>query len=143
MLETAAVMRLIAAAIGVLLCIFDFVSYSRRKLTEKFAFLWGVFGVVIILSGVLPSLSGWTELFDLRTYSAAVLLFLVVLFMLYSMSRVISELTRKNEELAMQVSLLNNENEQILNAVHLLLEKNEQEKSLGDDLSWIKRRRYS
>jgi hypothetical protein len=143
MLGTAMVMRLTMVAIGALFCIFDFVSYSRQKLTDKFAFLWGIFGVGIILAGALPVLSGWTELFDSRTYFVAVLLFLVVLSMLYSMSRAISELTRKNQELAVQVSLLNNENEQMIDAVHALLEKEEQEKLLGDDLSWIKRRRYS
>jgi hypothetical protein len=143
MLGTAAIVKIIMVAVGAVLCIFDFVSYSRQKLTEKFAFLWGVLGAAVILSGALPVLSGWADTFELHTGIAVVLVGFVVLSILFSSSLVISDLTRKNQELAMQVSLLNNENEQVLNAVHRLLEKDEQEMQLGEDLSWMKRRRYS
>jgi Ca2+/Na+ antiporter len=106
--------------IGIGICVFDFITYSRQKLTEKYAFLWAVVGAVMILSGAVSVLSGWKILFGL--------LLLVFLFMLYTMSRSISDLTRKNQELAMQVSLLNNENEQMLTAMRHLKENKDREK---------------
>jgi uncharacterized protein (DUF58 family) len=106
--------------IGIGFCVFDFIAYSRQKLTERYAFLWALAGAVLILSGAVPVLSGWKIV--------AALLLLVLLFMLYTMSRSISDLTRKNQELAMQVSLLNNENEQMLTAVRHLKENKDREK---------------
>jgi hypothetical membrane protein len=106
--------------IGAGICVYDFIVYSRQKLTEKYAFLWALAGAVLILSGVVPVLADWKIL-------AGLLLF-VLLFLLYTMSRSISDLTRKNQELAMQVSLLNNENEQMLAAMRHLKENKDKEK---------------
>jgi hypothetical protein len=106
------VIRIVIAVLGASICVFDFIAYSRQRLTEKYAFLWALAGGVMILAN-------WKILFGL--------LLLVLLFMLYTMSRSISDLTRKNQELAMQVSLLNNENEQMLSAMHHLLGKKDRE----------------
>jgi heme A synthase len=106
--------------IGAGICVFDFIAYSRQRLIEKYAFLWALAGAVLILTGVVPVLAGWKIV--------AGLLLLILLLMLYTMSRSISELTRKNQELAMQVSLLNNENEQMLAAVRHLKENKDKEK---------------
>jgi hypothetical protein len=148
MLEGTTEVRIIIVLIGAVLCGIDFVSYSRQKLTEKLAFLWGMFGMGIILSGILPVLSGWTEAFGINTYLAGLFLFAIVLFLLFSMSLTISELSRKNQELAMQVSLLNNENEQILKAVGILMKaklyKNtELEKRQHGEKKGIIRNQYS
>jgi hypothetical protein len=113
------VIRAVIAVMGAGVCVFDFIAYSRQKLIEKYAFLWALAGVALLLTAVVPVLSGWKILFGL--------LFLVLLFMLYAMSRSISDLTRKNQELAMQVSLLNNENEQMLNTMRRLLGKKDRE----------------
>ncbi len=145
MFETATAVRIIMVVIGFGLCVTDFISYSKQKLTERFAFWWGIFSVVILLSGAVPALSGWTRVFDFSTYAGVILLFLAALAILYSMSLTISELTRKNQELAMQVSLLNNENEQMLGSLRHLQEKaGSEEKGFEDKTAWRKgKRRYS
>jgi Na+-transporting methylmalonyl-CoA/oxaloacetate decarboxylase gamma subunit len=88
----------------------------------SFAFVWGVFSVILILAGILDGFTGWLQMFPARVLLLVFLFLLVLIWMLYSMSLIISDLTMKNQELAMQVSLLNNENEKILKRVKKLTE---------------------
>ena len=50
---------------------------------------------------------------------------LLLLFLLFEVSRMISTLSMKNQELAMQVSLLNQENEKILRRLGMLMDEEE------------------
>ena len=102
------ILRIFLTAAGVLFLLGDINAYVRQKLTDTIGLLWAFVSVALILTGV-ASVPGARE----EEY-------LVVLFKL---SKVVSVLSMKNQELAMQVSLLNQENERILHRLGILTDE--------------------
>jgi hypothetical protein len=113
-LEASVVVRILVAAIGVILLAVDFLQYCRLKLKELFAFSWGVFALALIVFSVVPGLSGWSRALPANAWPAVLFFGVLLIFMFYTTSEAISELILKNQELAMQVSLLNCENDRVL-----------------------------
>lgn len=111
---TPLILRIVMIAAGCFFLILNFVTYVRKNLTEKFTWLWTLFALVMILSGVVPGLYDWSSTLDKSGFIAVgIMAFLVILF-LFIITKEIAELKRRNKELAMHVSLLNQENERIL-----------------------------
>lgn len=117
MIEAVVFVRIAIIVVGVLLCIIDFVAYCKQKLLDKFAFILTMFGIVLIVVGAVPALSGWLEKFTLKGGIVLVICIVIALWILYSMCTSISVLTYKNQELAIQVSLINSENAQYIRAL--------------------------
>ena len=92
------ILRIGIIILGVFLLSVTFSNYVRGKLREKATFLWGILAIAMILSGAVPVLSGWSKRFR-----------------------------RKNQELAMHVSLLNQENERILKELTSITGKDKSE----------------
>ena len=89
-------------------------SLAKRKMTETFCVIWGGVSVLVILAGILLRP---VVLNNYISTTGLVIIFLVgvcVIFGAYFISTMISDLTRKNQELAIQVSLLKRENEKII-----------------------------
>lgn len=108
------ILRGIIIIVGILLFWLTVSSLAKRKMTETFCLIWGAISIAVILAGILlrPVL--------LQNYisTTGMVLVSVVAFAIicgaYFLSTMISELTRKNQELAIQVSLLKRENEKII-----------------------------
>lgn len=116
-------LRLLLVLTGILFLLLDLHAYVRQKLTDTMGILWAVVSAALIVAGAV-SVPGRQELFYVT-----VLLFIVcllLLFLLFKVSKMLSVLAVKNQELAMQVSLLNQENERILHKLGILHDGNEE-----------------
>ena len=120
----AEILKVIVVGVGILVLCMDFLSFAHRKMTESLGLAWGFFSVVLILSGVLPGLSDWTKAVPKEASGALVLIGILAILGSFYLSGSVSKLIRKNQELAMQVSLLNQENERILRELEELTGKN-------------------
>ena len=112
--------RILMAGTGILFLILAFLAYTRQKLSDGMALLWVFVSMILVITGVVPAVSGQV--------SESLLIFmfiicLLLLFLLFKLSKAVSVLSMKNQELAMQVSLLNQENEKILQELGLTDEK--------------------
>ena len=108
--------------VGITFLIMDLRSYVRQRLTETMAILWSLVSVILIITGAVPFPHKYT-------YDTMIWLLmgvcLLLLFLLFEVSRMISTISMKNQELAMQVSLLNQENEKILRKLGMLMDEEE------------------
>lgn len=114
------VLRILLAVLGGLFLILDFRAYVCQRLNETMGLLWAGVSIVLLLAGIIPFSTG-------HGYDAAVLLLFLVCFLLllllFKLSKMVSVLMMKNQELAMQVSLLNQENERILHEIGILTDE--------------------
>ena len=85
------------------------------------------FALFFILAGIIPALSFCTGTFAVFSCPAQMILSAFLVLFLFKISEYVSILSRKNQELAMQVSLLNQENERILTELQQLTGKNKTE----------------
>lgn len=118
------ILQLVVIAAGILLLCMDFISFVYQKVTESIGMMWGIFAVILILTGAVPGLSGWTKVVPREAYGAVIVIGLSMILGCFFLSSHVSRLIRKNQELAMQVSLLNQENERILSELEALTGKN-------------------
>lgn len=110
----ADILCIITVIEGIALLIIDFISFVYQKITVGIELCWSAFAVVLILLGIVPGLSDWTRVIPIEAVPAYLLISLAIIFSFFYLSCAISQLLRKNQELAMHVSLLNQENEIIL-----------------------------
>lgn len=114
MISTAIIMKTGLIAIGVIIMVLSFVLHARRKLTVNLAVVWEFLGLALILIGAIPVFSSWCHLLARGTVIAMFVVGALALWGSYILCILISDLSMKNQELAMQVSLLNQENELML-----------------------------
>lgn len=108
------VIRACIIIVGLLLFGVTIRSLAKRKMTETFCLVWGGVAFLMVVAGIVlhPVM--------LKNYistTGLVIVFLVSVCIIcgtYFMSTMISDITRKNQELAIQVSLLKRENEKII-----------------------------
>lgn len=108
---------------GILLLCIDFWSLICKKFTELMGIGWGVFSILIIILGAVPGFSDWSSFMGQRECLVFFVLLAAIVIGFFFICRMISQLSMKNQELAMQVSLLNQENERILNELKILTGK--------------------
>lgn len=101
-------------ATGVFVMVFSFLKHSFRKLTVNLAVVWEIFGAILILIGIFPVLSTWVHHISKGTGMALLIVGAACLWGGFQFSVLLSSLSMKNQELAMQVSLLLHENEEIM-----------------------------
>ncbi|MCD7954339.1 MAG: DUF2304 domain-containing protein [Lachnospiraceae bacterium] len=113
-------MKLAMAAIGIFFLCLSFWEYVKKKLTEEAGLVWGLFAILLIVWALWPGALSWCADMTLAglAFLSVTALFLVAVLFWQSMA--VSKLIRKNQELAMQVSLLNQENEQILTELKMI-----------------------
>lgn len=112
-MEPGVLLRMIIILSGVILFCVTLFSLAKRRMTESFCLTWGFVSVIIILAGILLRP---TEVTSYISGTGMILVGIVafcVVYGAYFMSIKVSELMRRNLELAMQVSLLGKENEEI------------------------------
>lgn len=108
-------LRIAAVLTGILLMIIDFRAFVYRKISEGIAMCWCFIAAMFILLGAVPGLSDWSRMIPKEAVPALAFVTFGVLLAGFYLSCVLAQLLRKNQELAMHVSLLNQENESILN----------------------------
>ena len=109
MMSTGIIMRTGLIVVGVFIMALSFVLHAKRRLTVNLAVVWEFVGVALILTGAVPVLSGWCYRLANGTVIAMFVVGAFVLWGCYEVCILISVLSMKNQELAMQVSLLNQE----------------------------------
>lgn len=108
-MEVGDILRVCIILVGFLLLCVTVTSLAKRRMTETFCMIWGGVSFLVILAGIMlrPVI--------LKNYistTGLVILSLVAFCIIcgaYFLSTMISDLTRKNRELAIQVSLLKRE----------------------------------
>ena len=121
------VLRIIMVVAGCLFLILNFVTYVKKNLTEKFTWMWTIFCIVMILSGIVPGLNSWSFKFNSWGYMALCIILVLIVQFIFIITKEIANLKKRNKELAMHVSLLNQENERILAQLEKLTGKTKAE----------------
>lgn len=122
------ILRIFMVITGVAMLWATISSLAKRKMTETVCLIWGTVAVICILAGL------FLHPYGISAYISKIgLLFIMVIAVAvlqgaFFVSTKISELARKNHELALQVSLLNHENYNMLKRIEQLEEKLEEEK---------------
>lgn len=114
------IIRILMVGTGILFLVLAFWAYTRQKLNDSMALIWVFVSIALVITGAVPAVS--------KHLSESLLIFmfiicLLLLFLLFKVSKAVSELSMKNQELAMQVSLLNQENERILHKLGILTDE--------------------
>ena len=122
-MNTAAFIKTGLIITGIVIMALTFVFHAVRKLTVTLAVVWEFLGLTAILTGAVPAFSGWCYLLARGTAVAMFTIGVLVLWGGYQLCILISSLSMKNQELAMQVSLLNQENEKILRELEKITEE--------------------
>lgn len=128
MLSTAVIMKIGLIIVGVMIMIMSFVFHAKRKLTVNLAVVWEFLGFALILIGAVPVFSSWCHLLAKGTVIAMFVIGALALWGSYILFILLSNLSMKNQELAMQVSLLNQENELMLKEIEKLKEDRENDR---------------
>ena len=110
--------------LGVVLLMKAVFSLAKRKMTEPFCLAWVLLSALMILSGVLLNPSQLDRYISTRGLILIIIVVSGILWGLWFISTQVSLLKRRNQEMAMQISLLNNDCEKILKE----LEKMKKEK---------------
>ncbi len=126
-MQTGDMLRILLVFLGCFLVIKTVLSLARRKLKEQFCLLWGVIALGLIVSGICLRPTLWNQYVSTRGMIVIVVIGICALWCLFYLSTQISVLSRKNQELAMQVSLLNQENEMLLEKINSVKESVEKE----------------
>lgn len=124
-MEPGVLLRIIIILVGIVLFCVTLFSLAKRRMTESFCLTWGFISVIIILAGLLLRP---TELASYISGTGMILVGIVafcVIYGAYFMSIKVSELMRRNLELAMQISLLRKENEEIRERLQELIRSKE------------------
>ena len=110
---------------GIFLLVMAILSLAKRKMTEPFCLAWAIVSVLLVICGILIEPSELERYVSLR---------ILILIFLWFISTQLSILMRKNQELAMQISLLNRDSERMMKKLEELEKRIDQHFAGGDDL---------
>ncbi len=112
-METGDWLRVIICVGGVMFLGITLSSLAKRRMTEPFCLAWGIISIALILAGILLRPSMWNRYISFAGMLLVLLVGFAVIYIAFFVSTKVSELMRKNQELAMQVSLLNWEKDEL------------------------------
>lgn len=114
------VLRLFVIVAGTYMLLKAILSLAKRKMTEPFCLAWAVLSALMILSGILLNPSQLDGYISTRGLILIIMIVSGILWGLWFISTQVSILKRRNQELAMQISLVNNDCEKILRELEKL-----------------------
>ena len=114
------VLRLFVIVAGAYMFLKAILSLAKRKMTEPFCLAWAVLSALMILSGIILNPSQLDRYVSLRGLILIMIIVSGVLWGLWFISTQVSSLKRRNQELAMQISLLNHDCEKMLRELEKL-----------------------
>lgn len=126
------IMKLVMGIAGLLFLLLSFREYVRKKLTEAAGLVWALFGALLIVLAIWPRALAWCAAISPAGLTFLFGIFLSLALLLFWESMAVSRLIRKNQELAMQVSLLNQENEQILTELNMIPVRHQADAAASD-----------
>ena len=100
--------------IGIFLLVMAILSLAKRKMTEPFCLAWAIVSVLLVICGILIEPSELERYVSLRILILVFLITIGAAWTLWFISTQLSILMRKNQELAMQISLLNQDSERMM-----------------------------
>ena len=118
----------------IFLIVMAILSLAKRKMTEPFCLAWAVVSVLIVICGILIEPSELERYVSLRILILIFLIMIGIVWILWFISTQLSILMRKNQELAMQISLLNQDSERMLKKLEELEKRFDQHLVGGNDL---------
>lgn len=107
-------------------------SLARRKMTEPFCLTWGLISIIIVLAGCLLRPSGLDKYISPTGLVLVILIGFCIVYGAHFLSHVVSDLMRKNNELAIQVTLLRHELEELKNEKTAICNQHDGESRSGD-----------
>lgn len=113
-------LKLIVILAGVYFIIMTLLSLARRKMTEQFCLAWAMLGALMIVGGIVLNPDGLENYISRIGFILVGILIAGVLWAFWFVSKQVSILIRKNQELAMQTSLLNRDSEMLIKEVRRL-----------------------
>ena len=105
-MEVGDILRLFVIVSGVFMVVRAILSLAKRKMTEPFCLSWVFLSALMILSGALLNPSQMKRYVSTRGLILTIIIVSGVLWGLWFISTQVSILKRKNQELAMQISLV-------------------------------------
>lgn len=129
-------LRIFTIVCGLILIASALHNIVKQRLTEKQSLFWIFSGVVIILFGLLPTMTFVIADFFGVDYAPSIIFMLAIVLSLYGIYycyRQIATLNRHVKELAMQVSLLNHENMLLTGKLEHIGVKTEEDIAAADD----------
>lgn len=102
-------------------------------MTESFCLAWGLIALILILAGLSLRPTEWSRYISPMGLMLVVMIGFCVVYVAYFMSTKVSELSRRNQELAIQVSLLRQENQRIMEQLEQMAIAMEQEQKCEDN----------
>lgn len=117
------VLRLFVIIAGIYMLLKAILSLAKRKMTEPFCLAWALLAALMILSGILLNPSQMDRYVSTRGLILIIIVVSGILWGLWFISTQVSILKRRNQELAMQISLLNHDYEKMLRELEELRKK--------------------
>ena len=114
------VLKVVIITAGAFLFCDAVISLARRKMTESFCIMWGLISLFTIIGGCIIRPSRISTFLSPISFILILMIFFLLIYIALFFSHAISDLMRKNNELAIQVSLLVHENEELQKAVENL-----------------------
>ena len=109
----AIALRIVLILLGCYLLVMTLLSLARRKMSEQFCLVWALMSVLMVLPGLLLKPSSIERFISARGFILIIIALFGVLWGLWFISTQVSILIRKNQELAIQISLLNQDIERL------------------------------
>lgn len=122
------ILQIVIIATGIMVLMATVNSLAHRKMTESFCLAWGLIAVILVVAGIILRPTQWSSYMSPMGLLLVILIGFCVIYVAYFMSIKVSELSRRNQELAIQVSLLKQENQVLddkLERLAEILEKGE------------------
>lgn len=134
-MEMGILLKIFVIVLGCCLLLMALLSLAKRRMTELFCLAWGVLSALMIIAAVLLKPYHLEYFISVRTLFMIMTIIIGIVWGMWFISTQVSLLMRKNQELAMQISLLNQDNEKILKELEDLqenLKKNDEKNTFCD-----------
>lgn len=128
------ILRLFVIAAGAYMLVKAVLSLAKRKMTEPFCLAWVCVSVLIVICGILIEPSELDRYISLRVLILILFITIGVGWILWFISTQLSILRRRNQEIAMQISLLNQDSERMMKKLEDLEKRMDEDTSEGTDL---------
>lgn len=107
------IIQILLIAFGTSMLVTSFISLVRRKMSEPVVIPWGIGAIVFIVLGIVIRPDHWKEYISPQGLTLVIVIFVCAAYAMYFFSIRITDTMKKNNELAIQVSLLNTEVEEL------------------------------
>ena len=116
------IIQILLIVFGTSMLATSFISLVRRKMSEPVVIPWGIGAIVFIVLGIVIRPDHWREYISPQGLTLVIVIFVCAAYAMYFFSIRITDTMKKNNELAIQVSLLNTEVEELRKKMDSLTE---------------------